>query len=38
MLHDVFEKIYCTEEIPEDWKNGCLITFPKKGNLKECNI
>ena len=33
MLHELFGKIWETDEIPDDWKEGHLI---KKGDLKEC--
>ena len=36
MLYELFGKIWETNEIPDDWKEGCLIKLPKKGDLKEC--
>ena len=35
-LHKMFEKIWNTEQMPEDCKCGLLVKLPKKGNLKEC--
>ena len=35
-LHKLFERIWNTEQMPEDWKCGHLVKLPKKGNLKEC--
>ena len=32
LLNDIWEK----EEIPTDWKEGLIVTVPKKGNLSEC--
>ncbi len=36
MLYELFGKIWETNEIPDDWKEGYLIKLPKKGDLKEC--
>ena len=36
MLHELFGKIWETNEIPDDWKEGYLFKLPKKGDLKEC--
>ena len=36
MLYNLFGKIWDTNEIPDDWKEGYLIKLPKKGDLKEC--
>ena len=35
MLHELFGKIWETDEIPDDWKEGYLVKLPKKGDLKE---
>ena len=35
-LHKLFERIWNTEQMPEDWKCGHLVKLPKKGSLKEC--
>ena len=35
-LHKLFEKIWNTEQMLEDWKCGHLVKLPKKGNLEEC--
>ena len=36
MLHELFGKIWETNEIPDDWKEGYLVKLPKKGDRKEC--
>ena len=37
MLHALFNKIWKTEVIPKEWKEGHLIKLPKKGDLSNCN-
>ncbi|XP_058630445.1 craniofacial development protein 2-like [Onychostoma macrolepis] len=37
ILYPLFEKIWEKEEVPTDWKEGCLIKLPKKGDLSNCN-
>ena len=29
--------MWCTEQIPDEWKEGYLIKLPKKGDLGSCN-
>ena len=36
MLLPLFEKIWSTEEIPTEWKDGHIIKLPKKGDLSNC--
>ena len=36
MLYNLFGKIWETNEIPDDWKEGYLIKLPEEGDLKEC--
>ena len=36
VLHDLFGKIWESEEIPADWKHGHIVKIPKKGDIKEC--
>ena len=36
MLYELFGKIWETNEVPDDWKEGYLIKLPKKGDLREC--
>ena len=36
MLYVLFGKIWETNEIPDDWKEGYLIKHPKMGDLKGC--
>ena len=36
MLHQLFIKIWNTEEFPQDWREGHLIKLPKKGDLSQC--
>ena len=33
MLHELFGKIWKTNELPDDWKEDYLIKLPKKGDL-----
>ena len=37
ILHKLFCTIWEQEDIPTEWKEGILVTLPKKGNLSECN-
>ena len=36
MLYELLGKIWETNELPDDWKEGYLIKLPKKGDLREC--
>ena len=36
MLYELFGKIWETNEVPDDWKEGYLIKLPKRGDLREC--
>ncbi|CAG4959526.1 unnamed protein product [Colias eurytheme] len=36
-LTPLLERIWASEELPEDWNKGLLITVPKKGDLSLCN-
>ena len=35
-FHQLFEKIWQEETIPEEWKVGFIIKPPKKGDLSQC--
>ena len=35
-VHQLLEKVWKHEKIPDKWKRGLIIKLPKKGNLKEC--
>ena len=37
ILQEILQKIWETEEIPNDWKTGIIIKLPKKGDLSNCN-
>ena len=37
MLYSLFGEIWGKEEIPTEWKQGCLIKIPKKGDLNRCD-
>ena len=37
MLHSVCQKIWKTQQWPQDWKRSVFIPIPKKGNAKECS-
>ena len=34
--HSTCEKIWKTQQQPQDWKRSAFIPIPKKGNAKEC--
>ena len=36
ILHGLLNEIWVKEEVPNDWKQGLIVTIPKKGNLSEC--
>ena len=37
MLHSIYQKIWKTQQWPQDWKRSIFIPIPKKGNAKECS-
>ena len=37
MLHSTCQKIWKTQQWPQDWKRSVFIPIPKKGNAKECS-
>ena len=37
MLHSICQKIWITQQWPQDWKKSIFIPIPKKGNAKECS-
>ena len=37
VLHSIWQKIWKTEQWPQDWKRSVFIPFPNKGNEKECS-
>ena len=37
MLHSICQKIWKTQQWPQDWKRSVFISIPKKGNGKECS-
>ena len=37
VLHSVCQKIWKTQQWPQDWKRLVFIPIPKKGNAKECS-
>ena len=36
-LHSISQKIWKTQQWPQDWKRSVFIPIPKKGNAKECS-
>ena len=36
VLHSIYQKIWKTQQWPQDWKGSVFIPIPKKGNAKEC--
>ena len=37
VLHLICQKIWKTQQWPQDWKRPVFISIPKKGNAKECS-
>ena len=37
VLHSVCQKIWKTQQWPQDWKRSVFIPIPKKGNAEECS-
>ena len=35
VLHSIYQKIWKTEQWPQDWKRSVFIPIPKKGNAKQ---
>ena len=37
VLHSICQQIWKTQPWPQDWKRSVFVSFPKKGNAKECS-
>ena len=37
VLHSICQKIWKTQQWPQDWKRSVFTPIPKKGNAKECS-
>ena len=37
VLHSRCQKIWKTQQWPQDWKKSVFISIPKKDNIKECS-
>ena len=37
VLHSICQKIWKTQQGPQDWKRSIFIPIPKKVNAKECS-
>ena len=37
VLYSICQKIWKTQQWPQDWKRSVIILIPKKGNAKECS-
>ena len=37
VLHSLYQKIWKTQQWPQDWKRSVFIPIPNKGNAKECS-
>ena len=37
MLYSLCQRIWKTQQWPQDWKRSVFIPIPKKGNAKECS-
>ena len=35
VLHSICQKIWMTQQWPQDWKRSVFIPIPKKGNAKD---
>ena len=36
-LHSIYQKIWKTQQWPQDWKRSVFILISKKGDAKECS-
>ena len=37
VLHSICQKIWKTQQWPQDWKRSVFISIPKKDNTKQCS-
>ena len=37
VLHSICQRVWKTQQCPQDWKGSVFIPVPKKGNDKECS-
>ena len=37
VLHSICQRIWKTQQWPQDWKRSVFISIPKKRNAKECS-
>ena len=37
VLHSICQKIWKTQQWPQDWKRSVFISVPKKSNTNECS-
>ena len=37
VLPSIYQRIWKTQQWPQDWKRSVFIPIPKKGNAKECS-
>ena len=37
VLQSIYQQIWKTQQMPQDWKKSVFIPIPKKGNAKECS-
>ena len=37
VLHSICQRIWKTQQWPQDWKQSLFIPVPKKGSAKECS-
>ena len=37
VLHSLYQQIWKTQQLPQDWKMSVFIPIPKKGDAKECS-
>ena len=37
VLHSICQRIWKTQQWPQDWERSVFIPIPKKGNAEECS-
>ena len=37
VLHSIYQQIWKTQQLPQDWKRSVFIPIPKKGKAKVCS-
>ena len=37
VLHSIYQQLWKTQQLPQDWKRSVFIPIPKKGSARECS-